>query len=227
MTVTGASTPRPARTRTGYDGPVIPLLVTRPAEEAAALCARLGPHAIPAPCLAFAAVGSPRPDLADADLLVASPRAVGPLAAVGVPPRWNVLALAPATVAALRDAGLPVHRAIEGGGADLAAAARPDAPVVAATSTLGGDEVLRVRPDAFVWVLYATICPAELPAPARAALDAPFDVLFTSPSAVRNFAQLAPGVLDRARRVLCHGGTTLAEVARHGRAGERFTLPDR
>jgi uroporphyrinogen-III synthase len=202
---------------------VVPLLVTRPADEALALCERL-PQAIPAPCLEFAATGSPRPELPDADLLVASPRAVAPLRAAGVPTGWRVLALAPRTDAALREAGLPVHRAVHGGGAELAAAARPDAPVVAATSDLGGEEVRRVRPDARLWVLYATVCPEALPAAARAALEGRFDVLFASPSAVRNFERLAPGALARARRVLCHGRTTMEEVARHGRAGERFVL---
>lgn len=202
-----------------------PLLVTRPADEAAAAAARIGPHAIVAPCLAFRAVAAARPDLAGADLLVASPRAVPGLLAAGVDPSWRVLALAPTTVTALSAAGLRVDVPVQGGGAALAAAARPDAPVIAATSDLGGAEVLRVRADAHVWVLYQTVCPPDLPADARAALDGPFDVWFTSPSAVRNFERLAPGALARARRVLWFGATTAAEIEKHGRTGEAFPPP--
>ncbi|MFN7144023.1 MAG: uroporphyrinogen-III synthase, partial [Myxococcota bacterium] len=194
-----------------------PLLVTRPADEAAAAAARIGPHAIVAPCLAFEALAPARPALPGADLLVASPRSVPGLLAVGVDPTWRVLALAPATAAALVEAGLRVDVVVPGGGAALAAAARRDASVIAATSDLGGAEVLRVRPDAHVWVLYRTVCPASLPPPARAALDGPFDVWFTSPSAVRNFDRLAPGALGRARRVLWFGATTGAEIERYGR----------
>jgi uroporphyrinogen-III synthase len=203
---------------------VIPLLVTRAEDEARALAEKLGPHAIPAPCLAFVALAPPRPALPGADLLVTSPRAVGPLAQVGLDPSWRVLALAPATSRALLAAGLPVHLAVEGGGAALAAAAGAG-PVICATSDLGGDEVLRVRPDAVVWVLYRTVCPEALPAAAISALAGPFDVLFTSPSAVLHFETLAPGALLRARRVLCHGATTLGEVNRHGRIGELTPLP--
>ncbi len=203
---------------------MIPLLVTRAADEALALAEKLGPHAVPAPCLAFVALDPPRPALPGADLLVASPHAAAPLARVGLDPSWRVLALAPATSAALVSAGLPVHLEVPGGGAALAAAARPG-PVLCATSDLGGEEVLRVRPDAIRWVLYRTVCPDALPAAALAALAGPFDVLFTSPSAVRNFDRLAPGALLRARRALCHGATTLAEVGRLGRTGELTALP--
>lgn len=202
-----------------------PLLVTRPADEAAAAAARIGPHAIVAPCLAFEAVPAPRPAVTAADLLVASPRAVPGLLAAGVDPTWRVLALAPTTARALVAAGLRVDVEVPGGGAALAAAARPDAPVIAATSDLGGAEVLRVRPDAAVWVIYRTVCPPALPAEALAALEGPFDVWFTSPSAVRNFARLAPGALARARRVLWFGATTAAEIAKHGRIGEAFAPP--
>jgi uroporphyrinogen-III synthase len=202
---------------------VVPLLITRAADEAAVLVARL-PDAIAAPCLAFEALNTPRPELPEADLLVTSPRVLPALASIGVPHGWRVLALAPATAATALALGLRVDRALAGGAAALAAAARPDHPVVTATSDLGGDEVQRVRPDAVRWVLYRTVCPPDLPAAARAALEGSFDVLFTSPSAVRHFDRLAPGALARARRILCHGGTTLAEVTRFGRVGERFAL---
>jgi len=197
--------------------------VTRPLEEATALAARLGPRALVAPCLAFEVVPSPRPELPGADLLVASPRAAQALAAAGLDPTWRVLALAPATTVALRAVGLPVHHAVEGGGAELARAARPG-PVICATSDIGGDEVLRVRPDAARWVLYRTVCPATLPGEAVAATRGVFDVLFTSPSAVRNFENLAPGALAKARRVLCFGATTCAEVEARGAIAEPTTL---
>jgi len=214
-----------AAARAGVEEQVIPLLVTRAADEAEALCARLGPHAVAAPCLAYQPLAAPRPDAPGADLLVTSPRAVLGLVAAGLDPTWRVLALSPRTDAAVRAAGLPVHLARPGGAADLAAAARPDAPVIAATSDLGGDEVRRVRPDARLWVLYRTCTPASLPPAARAALAGPFDVLFTSPSAVAGFERLAPGALHRARRRLCHGGTTLEAVAARGAVGEPFSLP--
>jgi uroporphyrinogen-III synthase len=202
---------------------MIPLLVTRAAADAAALAARLGPHAIVAPCLAYADTDAPRPAVSIADLLVASPRAVAPLARAGLLPGWRVLALAPATAAALRAADLRVDLAIDGGGEALARAAAPG-PVLLATSDLGGDEVLRVRPDAIRWVVYRTVCPDLLPREAVAAMAGPFDVLFASPSAVRHFARLAPGAILHARRVLCHGATTLTELRRFGRAGEPFDL---
>lgn len=203
---------------------MVPLLVTRAADEADALCARLGPHAVPAPCIAFVPDPAPRPAVDRADLLVTSPRAVPGLLSAGLPPGWRVLALAPTTAAAVQAAGLHVHHALVGGAADLAAVARPDVPVVAATSDRGGDEARRIRPDVLLWVLYRTVTPATLPEAARAALAGPFDVLFTSPSAVEGFERLAPGMLARARRRLCHGGTTLAAVEARGLTGERYSL---
>jgi uroporphyrinogen-III synthase len=201
-----------------------PLLITRAAAEAAVLAEKLGPPAIVAPCLVYEDVPVTRPSLPGADLLVTSPRAVPPLARLGLDPSWRVLALAPATAAALGAAGLPVHHAQPGGAAALAAAAGPG-PLLYATSDLGGDEVLRVRPDAIRWVLYRTVCPDALPPAALAALAGPFDVLFTSPSAVRNFDQLAPGALARARRILCHGATTRAAVRTMGHDAVHFSLP--
>ncbi|MFZ5476003.1 MAG: uroporphyrinogen-III synthase [Myxococcota bacterium] len=196
-----------------------PLLVTRAAEDAAPLAERLGPHAIVAPCLAYEPAGGDPPALTDADLLVTSPRAVPALARA--PGGWRVLALVPTTAAAVRAAGYRVDVEVSGGAADLARAGRPG-PLVCATSDLGGDEVRRVRPDAVLWVVYRTVCPDALPPAAVAALAGEFDVLFTSPSAVRNFERLAPGALARATRVLCHGRTTLAAVPRDA---ELVTLP--
>lgn len=193
----------------------LPLLVTRAAEDAADLAARLGPRALVAPCLAYEDVPSPPPDLPDADVLVASPRSVPALARTGLRPGWRVLALAPATAAAMRAAGLRVDEDVRGGGVDLARAARPG-PLICVTSDIGGQEVQKVRPDAVLWVVYRTVCPPSLPPDAIAALEGDFEVLLASPSAVRHFERLAPGALARARRVLCHGATTLAEARRLG-----------
>lgn len=204
------------------DHVLTPLLITRAAGDAERLAARLG--GIAAPCIAWEDAPSPPPDVADADLLVTSPRAAEPLARVGVPAGWRVLALAPATAAALVSRGIPVDHAQAGGGADLARVARAG-PLVCATSDLGGDEIARVRPDVLRWVLYRTTCPPDLPPAARAALDGPFDVLFASPSAVRNFRALAPAA--RPRRALCHGATTLEAAALAGYSPEPYDLRER
>jgi uroporphyrinogen-III synthase len=190
---------------------VRPLLVTRAADDAAALAAKLGPHAIVAPCITYVSCDTSPPDLPDADLLVTSPRAIPAL--TRAPARWRRLVLSPATAEAVRAAGQRVDVEAPGGAAMLARLARPG-PLVHATSDLGGDEVRGVRPDAVLWVVYRTICPDDLPPAARDALAGEFDVLFASPSAVRNFERLAPGALARATRVLCHGRTTLAAVPR-------------
>lgn len=201
-----------------------PLLITRAADEAAILVARLGVGAVAAPCLEWETVRGVPPVLPDADLLVTSPRAVPGLLAAGVDASWRVLALAPATAAACVAAGLRVDIVRAGGASALARAARRDAYVLHATSDLGGAEVLRVRPDARIWVVYRTACPASLPPSALAALGGPYEVLFCSPSAIDHFERLAPGALIRADAVLCHGRTTLAALARRGLTGRRVDL---
>ena len=109
-----------------------------------------------------------------------------------------------------------VDEAIHGGGAALAAAARPG-PLVALTSDLGGEEVRRIRPDAMLWVAYRTTCPPRLPRRAVMAMRHAFDVLFASPSAVNHFERLAPGRLADARTIFAHGATTAEAVRRAGR----------
>ena len=198
-------------------GVSIPLLVTRDEESTTRTCATLraqGIDAIAAPCLEFRVV-DPDPVAVAAwadtplDLLVTSPRSLPALQAAGPSPRWRVLALAPTTAAALRRGGFPVAVACSGGGAALAAVTRPG-PVLLATSDIGGDEVLRVRPDTMRWVTYQTVCPADLPAAARAALLGAYEVLAASPSALRNLEALAPGAVARARCIRAWGGTTRA-----------------
>lgn len=202
-----------------------PVLVTRDAESTALVVARLrarGVPAVAAPCLAF----RPEPGLraalapyrgAGADIAITSPRAVEALAGLPVDPAWRVLALAPRTAAAVRAMGWPVHVEVEGGGADIAARARPG-PLLLPTSDRGGDEALRVRPDAVRLVAYRTDCPADLPAEARAAMAAPYDVLAASPSALEHLDRLAPGAVAGARVVWCHGRTTLDAARRLGAA---------
>lgn len=211
-----------------------PLLVTRAAEEAEPLVARLraeGVDAIAAPCLRFVDEPPDRSQLgplaaADADLLVTSPRSLPALRVFPPPARWRVLALAPSTAARLREAGVRVDEAVEGGAAALAARARPG-PVVFATSDLGGEEVWRVRPDAVRWVTYRTEAPDDLPAPARAALaGGAYAVLATSPSALRHLERLAPGAVTHATHVLCHGATTLREAERLGGRAVPWRLPE-
>ncbi len=194
------------------------LLVTRPQPDAdaevLALRAR-GVAAVSAPCLCFTAI--PAVPVAvhalhsgSADLLVTSPRAAEFL--LSPSPLWRILAVAPKTAHILLARGLsPAMTTTRGGGA-LATLARPG-PVVLATSNLGGEEVLRVRPDAVIWPLYRTCCPDALPEDAIAALQAPFDVWFTSPSTIANFDRLAPGALTRAREIFWSGDTTRTALA--------------
>lgn len=195
------------------------MLVLRDAEQAEADARRLrerGVPAIAAPCLRFEPVAGVSLDRwrgAPADVVLASPRVVPALAGVPLDPAWRVLALAPRTARAAREAGIGVDVEVTGGGAELARAARPGVPLVAPTSDLGGDEVRRVRPDAEAVVAYRTTCPERLPDDARAALAGPFRLYAASPSALKNLETLAPGAVARAERVYAHGATT-ADAAR-------------
>jgi uroporphyrinogen-III synthase len=201
------------------------LLVTRAAPDAERTVDRLrkqGVEAVAAPCLAYSTLGPDEELLAtvhgrEADFLLASPRAGRAFAALEREAQWRVLALAPATTVALREAGVAVDVAVHGGGAALAAAARPGL-VVALTSDQGGDEVRRIRPDALFWVAYRTTCPPRLPRRAVMAMREPFDLLFASPSAVNHFERLAPGRIADARTIFAHGATTADAVRRAGRA---------
>lgn len=195
------------------------MLVLRDAEQAEAEVRRLrarGVPAVAAPCLRFEPVGRVSLDPwrgAPADLALASPRVVPALARVSLDPAWRVLALAPRTARAAREAGIRVDVEVAGGGAELARAARPGVPLVAPTSDLGGAEVRRVRPDAHLVVAYRTACPERLPDAARTALAGPFRLYAASPSALLNLEALTPGAVARAERVYAHGATT-AHTAR-------------
>ncbi len=197
------------------------LLVTRARTEADALVATLrrrGVAALAAPCLEYSTlpVNLDRWRGHDADLLITSPRAVGAVPALD--PAWRLLALAPETRRGLEDAGLRVDLSMRGGAAELASAARAG-PVLHLTSNLGGDEVRRVRPDAWVYPAYITACPESLPAPVLEAVKAPYELLFFSPSAVRHLEHLLPGALAAAQRVWWFGDTTRVELAARGITG--------
>lgn len=194
------------------------LLVTRPQPEADDEVRRLraeGIEAIAAPCLAFSAIEAVPPSISalfahPADLLVTSPRAAEFLP--DPPANWRVLSLAPKTAEILLDRVIVPALTSRQGAAALTMLARPG-PVIVATSDLGGQEVLRVRPDASIWPLYRTECPDSLPDAVRTALALTFDVWFTSPSTVANFEKLAPGALERAREVFWTGETTRIALA--------------
>lgn len=192
----------------------MPILVLKPEPDCSALVARLrarGVDAIAAPCLRFENL--PAPDLdrfrsAPADVLLTSPRGLDALPPLD--PQWRLLALAPKTAALARSAGLRVDEEVEGGAAALAARARPGV-VLVLTSDLGGDEALRVRPDAIVVPTYRTLPVESLPA-----FDRPYSLYAASPSALRVFDALVPGGVAGAERVYARGATTLAEAQRLG-----------
>lgn len=180
------------------------------AERVAAVLRAAGNVAIACPVLTWVTVDE-RPDLPEvADILVTSPRAAD---ALGTPlPGWRVLALAGATADRLRAHGVEPAVVAEGGAAALAALAGPG-PLVHLTSDLGGEESAGVRPDRLVWVGYHTQRPPALPIEVTDAIAAgDFAVWFGSPSAVRNFEELAPGAARRASVLWTHGGTTFEAV---------------
>ena len=136
---------------------------------------------------------------------------------------WRVFALLPRTAreveAALAGSGVPVE-GVEGGAADLAAAATarlPGAALCLLTSQIGGEEAWRVRPDAIRVVVYETGCPARLPEAAERVLAGEnpygYEVLVASPSAVVNLERLWPGALAGAARLHVRGRTTGEAVA--------------
>lgn len=190
------------------------ILVLKPEPDCSALVARLrarGVDAVAAPTLYFESLPAPNLDRfrsAPADVLLTSPRGLASLPPLD--PQWRLLALAPRTATLAREAGLHVDEAVEGGAAALAARARPGV-VLVLTSDLGGEEVLRVRPDAVVIPTYRTCPVGELPTFAE-----PYSLLAASPSALRAFEALRPGGVARAERVYARGATTLVEAQRLG-----------
>ncbi|MBM4366817.1 MAG: hypothetical protein FJ102_11440 [Deltaproteobacteria bacterium] len=165
---------------------------------------------IVAQCVAYEAL---HPDVPPSRiLLVTSPRSVPTAARVAA--GREVHALAPTTARALDAAGVVVARRVTGGvqelvsGVDLAEA-------VLLTSDLGVANAQR-WPGLRAVATHRTTCPPSLPGEAVAALAGDYAVLVASPSAVVNLERLAPGALARARRVLCHGGSTLDAARAHG-----------
>ncbi|GDX80649.1 hypothetical protein LBMAG42_24600 [Deltaproteobacteria bacterium] len=206
----------------------VPLLITRALNDWEGTTYRLPPEWDPvsAPTVEYQAAG--RPDVLASRapnrpiLCVTTPRSVR--VAVLLAPGRTVWALAPRTSAELIAAGLSVHT-VEGGATELMALVDP-AQSLLLTSDIGAARARRTWPDLEVLVTHFTACPTALPFPARAVLagTTPYDVLLASPSAAENLEQLAPGALRAARRVLCHGSSTLTTASRLGAAAEPFNL---
>lgn len=196
---------------------MVPLVNTRAPEDAERL--RWAGPVVSAPVVAFEPLEVEAARVPVRRILaVTTPRSV-PAAAACAAGR-ELWALAPRTSAALVALGLPVARAVSGGVADLLDGA-PLADVCLFTSDLGVTEAAARWPGLAAVATHRTVRPPTLPAPAWALLHGPdpYDVLVASPSAVHNLEALAPGALGRARRVLCHGRSTLrAAVAFHGGA---------
>lgn len=201
---------------------MIPLVNTRAPDDAERL--RWPGPVVSAPTVEFRAI---EVDLAAVParrvLAVTTPRSV-PVARALAAGR-EVWALAPRTAAALEAEGVRVVRAVDGGVADLLDGALL-ADVVLLTSDLGVAQAARRWPEVAAIATHHTTCPPSL---TPAALDllasgAPFDVLLASPSAAANLEHLAPGALARARRVYCHGRSTLAAAAALHPSPEPFDL---
>lgn len=206
----------------------VPLLITRALNDWEGTTYRLPAEWAPvsAPTVEYQAAG--RPDVVASRapdrpiLCVTTPRSVR--VAVLLAPGRTVWCLAPRTSAELVAAGLSVHT-VDGGATELMAAVSP-AQSLLLTSDIGAERARRTWPELEVLVTHYTVCPAELPSPALAVLRgaAPYDVLLASPSAADHLERLAPGALRAARRVLCHGASTLVVARRHNAAAEPFSL---
>ncbi|MBM4391860.1 MAG: uroporphyrinogen-III synthase [Deltaproteobacteria bacterium] len=145
-------------------------------------------------------------------LLVTSPRGVPTAARVAA--GREVHALAPATASALEAAGVRVARSVTGGVQDLVRGLELTEAVLL-TSDLGVENARR-WPGLRAVATHRTTCPPSLPGEAVTALAGEYAVLVASPSAVTNLERLAPGAIARARRVLCHGQSTLDAARAHG-----------
>lgn len=203
---------------------MIPLLSTRAAEDTARL-AWAGPVVL-APTVEFLPLEPGADVYADRRVLaVTTPRSVA--AASRFAPGRQVWALAPRTTAALEAVGVRVDRAVTGGVADLLAGADPSR-VLLLTSDLGVAEAARRWPTLTALATHQTRRPVALPEGARALLASggAYDVLVASPSAVENLDALAPGALGRARRVYCHGRSTLVAAQAFHPTPEPYVLGD-
>jgi len=203
---------------------MVPLLSTRAAEDAGRL-PWSGPVVL-APAVEFEPIDLGTDRYPDRGVLaVTTPRSVE--AARRCAPGRAVWALAPRTASALEAAGVRVDRAVTGGVAELLAGADLSR-VLLLTSDLGVVEAGRRWPALAAVATHRTRCPAALPPPAQALLasGAAYDVLVASPSAVENFELLSPGALRRARRVYCHGRSTLAAAQSYHLTPEPYALGD-
>ncbi len=163
-----------------------------------------------APCVVYEPLHPEVP--ASRMLLVTSPRSVA--TATRVAPGREVHALAPTTANALQVAGVTVARRVDGGVVDLIEGIDLHEAVLL-TSDLGVQNARR-WPQLRAVATHRTTCPPALPDEARASLGGEYAVLVASPSAVINLEALAPGSVARARRVLCHGRSTLDAARAHG-----------
>jgi uroporphyrinogen-III synthase len=195
----------------------VPLLVTRAEDDAVALVPRLLSHGfapVVAPCLRYIPIDVERlpPPRERPDLLVSSPRSVAVAARFADGRR--VHALVPRTARDLAACGVPIRRRVPGGAAELVAGVDPKLAVLL-TSDLGVERAKR-WPDLLAVATHRTAAAEALPDVALSAMKGEFDLLFASPSAVDAFARLAPGQIVRARRVRCHGTSTLVAARKAG-----------
>lgn len=194
------------------------LLITRPPEASAPLVARLrraGIDARSTPCVLRVPLPLDPHQLdpwrgRPARVALTSPAAVPAARALRLDPAWEVRVLAPGTLAAATAAGLSVHRAVEGGAADLVRNTG-DRPLLLLGSDLAGDEARRANPALVHVVVYRTSRPGRLDLP-----PGPFDAFFASPSAVAGFLALAGPAAARLDHCLCFGRTTARAAAAAG-----------
>lgn len=145
------------------------------------------------------------------DLLVPSRASAGAVPAL-LPPDCRVLALAPRTLEALRARGIRVDVSSEKGAAHLAALARPGVRLLVLTSSAGGEEVRRLRPDAEIVVAYRLRPVLRLRPAILTHLHEAHAWLLASPSGVDTLNSLLPRPLDGRDTVLALGTTTEARL---------------
>ncbi len=206
-------------------------VVTRPLAEAKALVRALGAQGVLAkalPCIERQKVSFPE--------WPGTPRGVpfvfvtSPYAAECVPWRRlrgvRVAALRPKSVQVLERKGVACEVTAQGGAVALAKALSAHAKkakrgaidVLYPTSDLGGGEAEQQKARAVLAklgrvtapVVYRTVAPARLPERVRALASRPMGLVFTSPSAVRNFqaARARARVRPQVRGVVCLGRST-------------------
>jgi uroporphyrinogen-III synthase len=204
-------------------------LVTREERDAAEACAALearGRRAVSVPCLETAPEpwpwGPPSPGTVT---LFTSRRAVEAWVRAGAAETGTLAALAPATVAALAEAGYVPALSATGGIVGLARAlladwearGRPALALRHPTSDLGlgtaerrsADDVLAPVGPVDHRVVYRTRAPAGLAAALRPHVEGAWAVTFASPSAIDHLLAALPASATPPVAVECAGGSTL------------------